>query len=101
MRSAGRYCSDHKKRRRGRTRCRWFRRLSAASIGQALLAAEPQVASPHDARVHDILEFGAKGDGQTLNTRALRDAIDACHKDQGGVSNRSNLTCSPYFAGSN
>jgi polygalacturonase len=37
------------------------------------------------ARVHNIVDFGAKGDGKTLNTRAVQAAIDACHKDQGGT----------------
>jgi hypothetical protein len=68
------------------SRRRWLTRLSAASLGPALLAAAPQTTAPAPgARVYNILDFGAKGDGRTLNTRALQDAIDACHKDQGGT----------------
>lgn len=37
------------------------------------------------ARVYDIREFGAKGDGVTLDTKALQSAIDECHRDQGGT----------------
>lgn len=36
-------------------------------------------------RVYDIRDFGAKGDGKTLDTAALQAAIDACTKDQGGT----------------
>jgi polygalacturonase len=33
----------------------------------------------------NILKFGAKADGVTLNTRPINDAIDACSKKGGGV----------------
>lgn len=58
---------------------------------------------PHLAR--SVRDFGAVGDGQTLETRALQAAIDACHQAGGGtvvvpagrylsgaLSLRSNLT---------
>ena len=35
--------------------------------------------------VHDVRSFGAVGDGETLETTALQDAIDACHEGGGGI----------------
>ena len=43
----------------------------------ALHAAEP--------RVFDIMAYGAKGDGTTLNTQMIQQAVDACHDAGGGV----------------
>lgn len=34
---------------------------------------------------YDIRAYGAVGDGQTLNTRAVQAAIDACHAEGGGT----------------
>ena len=36
-------------------------------------------------RIYNICDYGAKGDGKTLNTKAIQSAIDACSKDQGGT----------------
>jgi len=33
---------------------------------------------------YNILDFGAAGDGKTINTSSIQDAIDACHKNGGG-----------------
>ena len=35
--------------------------------------------------IYNICDYGAKGDGKTLNTKAIQAAIDACFKDQGGT----------------
>jgi hypothetical protein len=37
------------------------------------------------ARVYNVRDFGAKGDGATLDTIAVQAAIDACNRDRGGV----------------
>ncbi len=37
------------------------------------------------ARIYNIRDFGAVGDGKTLDTAAVQAAIDACNKDQGGT----------------
>jgi polygalacturonase len=61
--------------------------MSAASAGAGVAFAQP-AASPGaapGARVYNVVDFGAKGDGQTLDTQAVQSAIDACHRDQGGT----------------
>jgi hypothetical protein len=64
----------------------WLAALSATSLGTASLAAAPaSPTSPLGVRTYNLLDFGAKGDGKTLDTHALQSAIDACHKDQGGT----------------
>jgi hypothetical protein len=37
------------------------------------------------ASLFDVSNYGAKGDGKTLETRAIQKAIDACHEAGGGV----------------
>ena len=37
-----------------------------------------------DADGFDIRDYGAVGDGQTLNTEAIQRAVDACHAAGGG-----------------
>ncbi|HTS24432.1 MAG TPA: glycosyl hydrolase family 28 protein [Bryobacteraceae bacterium] len=70
-----------------------FTRRSFASIaGAGVLSRVPvpgQTTAPADsvpgARVYSVRDFGAKGDGQTLDTAAVQSAIDACARDRGGT----------------
>jgi hypothetical protein len=62
--------------------------LGPAAIG--LLACTPADAQPAadktlGVKTYNIRDFGAKGDGTTLDTAALQAAIDVCNRDQGGT----------------
>ena len=37
------------------------------------------------ARIYNVCDHGAKGDGKTLNTKAIQSAIDKCFADKGGT----------------
>jgi hypothetical protein len=70
------------------SRRKWLGAFSAASATTGILAAAPQAANPSvssGARVYNIVDFGAKGDGKTLDTKAVQAAIDACTKERGGI----------------
>lgn len=66
------------------------------TIGVGLVAAaraetlgsgeEPRIESNATSfRIYDIREYGAKGDGVTINTRSVQAAIDACASNRGGI----------------
>ena len=65
--------------------------LSASSIAAAVLgstdvqADESVTQRDLGARVYNIADFGAIGDGATLNTDAVQRAIDTCTKENGGT----------------
>jgi hypothetical protein len=59
------------------------------SLGCSIFAPNVPGQSAYDklsgARVFNVREFGAKGDGENLDTTAVQAAIDAAHKDHGGT----------------
>jgi len=56
--------------------------LAATAVGDRGGAAETAESVPRT--VFDIREFGAVGDGATLNTRAIQQEIDGCTAAGGG-----------------
>src|SRR5215468_12076424 len=77
----------------------WFKEVSMPLIGTSLApgllcanvdaAEQSNNAAGNDkdlgARVYNIRDFGAKGDGIALDTAAVQAAIDACAGDKGGT----------------
>lgn len=71
------------------TRRKWLGSVSTPAIAAALLplgssAAEPAASVVQDmgARVYNIRNFGAKGDGKSLDTAALQAAYAACQNSR-------------------
>lgn len=57
--------------------------MSASSASPA--AGGESSGRVHGARTYNVRDFGAVGDGATLDSAAVQAAIDACHRDQGGT----------------
>ena len=81
------------------SRRKWLEQMSlpplAATLGSTILgvssagAEQPRSAAFPErtlgARVYNVREFGAKGDGSTLDTAAVQAAIDGSNRDKGGT----------------
>lgn len=60
--------------------------LAGALAAPAAYAGQTPSSSPLDgARVYNIRDFGANGDGTALDTAPVQSAIDACARDGGGT----------------
>ena len=77
------------------SRRQWLGKITipAVAAGTTLLATnasasatdEPQEDKLKGARVYNVRDFGAIGDGKKLNTKSIQSAIDKCFADKGGT----------------
>ncbi len=78
------------------SRRKWLQRISVpalVTVGLGMIGSNAAANEPTDAadekmmgaRLYNIRDFGAKGDGSTVDTAAVQSAIDACHRDKGGT----------------
>lgn len=71
----------------------WLGFASATLIGSGILGSSTKAFAKHQndgdkssgSKTYNIKDFGAIGDGKALDTAAIQAAIDACHKDRGGI----------------
>ena len=80
------------------SRRQWLGRVSVpalAAVGASILGTSatasvalnpiPLNESMFGANVYNIRSFGAKGDGKSLDTKAVQNAIDTCNRERGGI----------------
>src|SRR5688572_16041994 len=77
------------------SRRQWLGKVTVpviAAAGTTLIGLEA-AASPggetddklSGARIYNVRDYGAKGDGKTLDTAAIQSAIDKCFHEKGGT----------------
>jgi len=77
---------------------------SSAEPLKEMEALRKQIKAPvFKNKTYNIVDFGAKGDGQTMNTGAFKKAIEACNKNGGGrvIVPAGNFFTGPIYLKSN
>src|SRR5437762_9805909 len=77
------------------SRRQWLQRMAVpalATAGATMMGSKATAAStsasndkPAGAGMYNIRDYGATGDGKTLNTLAIQKAIDDCFNNKGGT----------------
>ena len=78
------------------SRRQWLGRVSvpaATAVGASLVGLHARATPTNDkedknlagANVYNVRDFGARGDGKTLDTAAVQSAIDKCFSEKGGT----------------
>lgn len=80
------------------SRRQWLGRVSVpalAAVGASIIGTSATAAVAFNpiplneamfgANVYNIRSFGAKGDGKSLDTKAVQNAIDTCNRERGGI----------------
>jgi hypothetical protein len=77
------------------SRRQWLSRVSLpalATAGAGMIGLHATAAPSYagrdkmlGAKMYNVRDFGAKGDGKTLDTLAIQAAVDACFRDKGGT----------------
>lgn len=77
------------------SRRQWFGKITvpAMAAGATMIGLETNASPANDekenklagAAIYNVRDFGAKGDGKTLDTKAIQSAIDKCFNEKGGT----------------
>jgi hypothetical protein len=75
------------------SRRQWLGKVPVIAAGATMIGLDANASPSNDekenklsgASVYNVREFGAKGDGKTLDTAAIQKAIDKCFTEKGGT----------------